>query len=113
MFLSSTLWTSVSDTIERSEPFGKYCLKRPWCVRCAREWGSVVVATVPMIAFRVFPLVRRETFPSEPTRQPCDHDQECMMAGSVSLVVRSHAALIAVSCRPVEGDGLRRRERWC
>jgi signal transduction histidine kinase len=25
----STLWTSVSDTIERSEPFGKYCLNRP------------------------------------------------------------------------------------
>jgi len=27
--LSSTLWTSVSDTIDRSEPFGKYCLNRP------------------------------------------------------------------------------------
>ena len=27
--LSSTLWTSASDKIERSEPFGKYCLKRP------------------------------------------------------------------------------------
>jgi hypothetical protein len=26
---SSTPWTSVRDTMERSEPFAKYCLNRP------------------------------------------------------------------------------------
>jgi hypothetical protein len=37
--LSSILWISVSDPIERSEPFGKYCLNRPLvCSQC--DWVS-------------------------------------------------------------------------
>jgi hypothetical protein len=41
-----------------------------------RSCGSVVIDRRPgSDALRSFPLVRRETFPSEPTRQTCDHDQ--------------------------------------